>query len=50
MVVGKRGKIEKMDIVLGNKDEGGEMFSERALRVLKVSHPLIAVWGCTVGF
>ncbi|OWZ61785.1 hypothetical protein AYX15_06022 [Cryptococcus neoformans] len=40
MVVGKRGKIEKMDIVLGNKDEGGEMFSERALRVLKMAQEM----------
>lgn len=50
MMVGKRGKIEKMDVVLGNRDEGGEMFSEGALRVLKVSQPLTALWRCTLGF
>lgn len=40
MVVGKRGKIEKMDIVLGNRDEGGEIFSEGALRVLKMAQEM----------
>ncbi|KIR99080.1 hypothetical protein L804_03702 [Cryptococcus deuterogattii 2001/935-1] len=34
MVVGRRGKIEKMDVVLGNKNDEGEMFVKGALRVL----------------
>lgn len=46
MVVGRRGKIEKMDVVLGNKNDEGEMFLKGALRVLKVSHipPVVVFW------
>lgn len=51
MVVGRRGKIEKMDVVLGNKNDEGEMFLKGALRVLKVSHipSAVVVWGFTIG-
>lgn len=47
MVVGRRGKIEKMDVVLGNKNDEGEMFLKGALRVLKVCHipSVVVFWG-----
>ncbi|KAE8541868.1 hypothetical protein D1P53_002042 [Cryptococcus gattii VGV] len=40
MVVGRRGKIEKMDVVLGNKNDEGEMFLKGALRVLKMAQEM----------